>query len=94
MPSLAKEKCIELIEEDNNLSSRKIANILSNKNLADVSKTTIINFLIKHGYTYKAPKLKIKNLQPQKEARYDWVYVISMLLILEVFSFQMNAPFI
>ena len=58
MLSLTKEKSIELIEEDNNLSSRKIANILRNKNLADVSKTTIANFLKMHGYTYKAPKLK------------------------------------
>ena len=61
-------KCIELLEE-NNISSRKISNILREENLVDVSKTTIVNALKKLGYVYKAPKLKVKNLEPQKEAR-------------------------
>ena len=65
-------KCIELLEENNNISSRKISNILREENLAGVSKTTIANALKKLGYVYKAPKLKVKNLEPQKEARYNW----------------------
>ena len=44
-----KEKCIELIKNDCNMSSRKIFVILIDKNLAYVSKTTIVNALI--GYT-------------------------------------------
>ena len=43
-------KCIELLEENNNISSRKISNILREENLADVSKTTIVNALKKLGY--------------------------------------------
>ena len=72
MSDKAKEKCIELIENDSNMSSRKISVILRDKNLANVSKTTIVNALNKLGYTYKTPKLKIKNLQLQKDARYNW----------------------
>ena len=71
MSEKASLKCIELIEE-NNISSRKISNILREENLADVSKTTIVNALKKLGYVYKASKLKVKNLEPQKEARYNW----------------------
>ena len=72
MSDKAKEKCIELIENDNNMSSRKISVILRDKNFTNVSKTTIVNALYKLGYTYKTPKLKIKNLQLQKDARYNW----------------------
>ena len=43
-------KCIELLEENNNISSRKAKNILREENLADVSKTTIVNALKKLGY--------------------------------------------
>ena len=62
MSDKAKEKFIELNENDSNMSSRKISIILRNKNLDNVSKTTIANTLNKLGYAYKTPKQKIKNL--------------------------------
>ena len=63
MSDNAKVKCIELIENDTKMSSRKIFVILRDKNLANVFKTPIVNSLNKLGYTYKIPKLKIKNPQ-------------------------------
>ena len=63
MSDKAKEKCIELIENDSNISLRKISVILRDKNLANVSKTSIVNALNKLRYTCKTPKLKIKNPQ-------------------------------
>ena len=46
--------------------------ILSNKNLINGSKTTIINVLNKLGYIKKKTlKVKIKILQLQKDARYN-----------------------
>ena len=62
MSDKAKVKCIELIENDSKMSSRKIFVIPRDKNLANVFKTTIVNALNKLGYTYKIPKLKIKIL--------------------------------
>ena len=56
MSDKAKEECIELIENDSNMSSRKISVILRDKDLANVSKTTIVNALNKLGYTCKTPK--------------------------------------
>ena len=51
MSDRAKEKCIEIIENDSNMSSIKFSFILRDKNLANVSKTTIVNALNKLGYT-------------------------------------------
>ena len=52
MSDKAKEKCFELIEKDNYMSSRKISAILRDRNVANV--------LNKLRYTYKTPKLKKK----------------------------------
>ena len=54
MSDKAKEKCIEFIENDSNMLSRKY--LLRYKNLSNVSKTTIVNALNKLVYTYKVPK--------------------------------------
>ena len=64
-------KCFELLEK-NNIFSIKISNILCEENLADVSKTRIVNALKKLGYECKTSKIKIKNLEPHTETRYNW----------------------
>ena len=96
MSDKVKEKCIELIENDRNMSSRKISIILRDKNLANVSKTTIVNALNKLGYTYKTPKLK--KIQLQKDARYNWwLRQINITFFHRVFfsnecTFKLNNP--
>ena len=46
--------------------------ILKDKKLANVSKIIIVNALNKLGYTYKDSRLKMKNVQLQRDTRYNW----------------------
>ena len=95
MSNKAKEKSIELIGNDSNMSSRKVSVILRDKNLANVSKTTIVNALNKLGCTYKILKLKIKNPHFQKDARYNWcLRHINTTFFFGVFFLQMSTHFI
>ena len=97
-PIKQQQKYIELIKNDSKMSSRKISVILRDKNLANLSKTTIVNELNKLGYTYKIHKLKIKNPQLQKDARYNWcLRHINTTFVYGVFfsdecTFYLNNP--
>ena len=51
---------------------KKVSVILRNKISANVFKTTIVDTSNILGYTYKTLKVKIKNLQLLKDAKYNW----------------------
>ena len=63
---------INKLEEDSTLSSKEISNLIKLEFDLDVGKTTILKCLKSNGYSYKHPKLKIKNEEQQRKMRENW----------------------
>ena len=63
---------INKLEEDSTLSSKEISNLIKSEFDLDVGKTTILKCLKSNGYSYKHPKLKIKNEEQQRKMRENW----------------------
>ena len=63
---------VNKIEDDPTLSTKKLINLLKSEFDLDVGKTTILKCLKRNGYSYKSPKLKLKNEEPQRQMRENW----------------------
>ena len=63
---------VNKIEDDVALLTKKLINLLRSEFDLDVGKTTILKCLKRNGYSYKSPKLKLKNEEPQRQMRENW----------------------
>ena len=63
---------ISKIEKDNPLSSRKSSNLIKGNFNLNVSKNNSFKCLKKNGYSFKSPKLRMKNDEEQQKIMINW----------------------